>query len=239
MIKLHRVSKIYEVGDQPVYALADITEHIKAGEYVAIMGPSGSGKSTLLNLLGCLLRPTEGSYQLNGKDINTLSDAELSKLRQSVIGFIFQSFHLIPRLTAAGNVELPMIFAGITPQERQQRVAEALEAVGLTARSHHRPDQLSVGQRQRVVIARATVMNPRLILADEPTGNLDSESGKQILELLDRLYSLGHTLIVVTHDIDVAHRAERLLVISDGHIVQRTSSSSSKNMTSVATPPSS
>ncbi|GJL52267.1 MAG: macrolide ABC transporter ATP-binding protein [Nitrospirales bacterium] len=239
MINLHQVSKIYQVGDQPVYALADITEHIKTGEYVAIMGPSGSGKSTLLNLLGCLLRPTEGSYQLNGEDINTLSDAELSKLRQSLIGFIFQSFHLIPRLTAAGNVELPMIFAGIAPQERQQRVATALEAVGLTPRSHHRPDQLSVGQRQRVVIARATVMNPQLILADEPTGNLDRESGKQILGLLDRLYSLGHTLIVVTHDIDVANRAERVLVISDGHIVQRTSSNNIKNRTSVTAPSSS
>jgi len=239
VIKLTGVSKIFEVGKQPVYALTNITEHIKTGEYVAIMGPSGSGKSTLLNLLGCLLRPTEGAYQLNGQDINMLSDVELSKLRQSLIGFIFQSFHLIPRLTAAGNVDLPMIFAGIAPQERQQRVAIALEAVGLTARSHHRPDQLSVGQRQRVVIARATVMNPRLILADEPTGNLDSESGKQILDLLDRLYSLGHTLIVVTHDIDVAHRAERVLVISDGRIVQRTSSSNIKNMTSLTTPSSS
>ena len=236
MIRLDGVSKIYQVGDQPVYALADITEDIEAGEYVAIMGASGSGKSTLLNLLGCLLRPTEGTYQLNGQDTNKLSEVELSRLRQSFVGFIFQSFHLIPRLTAAGNVELPMIFAGIAPQERQQRVAGALEAVGLTSRSHHRPAQLSVGQRQRVVIARATIMNPRLILADEPTGNLDSESGKQILSLLDHLYSQGQTLIVVTHDTDVAHRAERVLVISDGRIVQRTSSSNLRDLVSFVAP---
>ncbi len=219
MIKLQNVSKVYEVGEQPVYALADITEEVKAGEYVAIMGPSGSGKSTLLNLLGCLLRPTEGSYQLNGTDIKTLNDKELSRLRQSFIGFIFQSFHLIPRLTAAGNVEVPMIFAGISPKERQQRVATALEAVGLTSRSHHRPDQLSVGQRQRVVIARATIMNPQLILADEPTGNLDSESGQQVLKLLDRLSTQGQTLIVVTHAIEVAQREKRVIVIHDGRIV--------------------
>ena len=236
MIQLEEVSKIFPVGDQPVYALSDITEHINAGEYIAIMGPSGSGKSTLLNLLGCLLRPTKGMYQLNGQDINKLNEVELSRLRQTFIGFIFQSFHLIPRLTAAGNVELPMIFAGIPSQERQRRVTAALEAVGLTSRTHHRPAQLSVGQRQRVVIARATVMNPRLILADEPTGNLDRESGKQVLDLLDHLYSQGHTLIVVTHATEVAQRAERILVISDGRIVQRTTSSNLKNLVSFAAP---
>ncbi len=236
MILLDKISKIYQVGDQPIYALTDITEHIKDGEYIAIMGASGSGKSTLLNLLGCLLRPTEGTYQLNGQDINNLREAELSRLRQSFIGFIFQSFHLIPRLTAAGNVELPMIFAGVSPQERRQRVTEVLEAVGLSLRAHHRPDQLSVGQRQRVVIARATIMNPRLILADEPTGNLDSESGKHILGLLDHIHSQGHTLIVVTHDIKVAQRAERILIISDGRIVKRTSSSNMKNTTSFVAP---
>ena len=237
MIRLKEVSKIYQVGDQPVHALVDINEHIRAGEYIAIMGASGSGKSTLLNLLGCLLRPTAGSYQLNGQDINSLSEVELSQLRQKFIGFIFQSFHLIPRLTAAGNVELPMMFAGISPQERQQRVSTALEAVGLSSRTHHRPTQLSVGQRQRVVIARATVMNPELILADEPTGNLDSESGKQVLDLLDALYTRGHTLIVVTHETEVAQRAERVLVINDGRIVQKIQSKDLKSSLSFASPP--
>lgn len=221
MIQLTKVSKTYEVGDQPVHALVDVTEQIQAGEYVAIMGSSGSGKSTLLNLLGCLLRPTSGTYSLNGQDIGTLSDLELSRLRQTFIGFIFQSFHLVPRLTAAGNVELPMMFAGISTSERQQRAREALEAVGLTERAKHRPAQLSVGQRQRVVIARATVMRPQLILADEPTGNLDRGSSEQILKLLDQLHFQGQTLIMVTHEIDVARRAERVLVIDDGQIVQR------------------
>ncbi len=221
MIQLSKVSKIYEVGDQPIHALVDVTEHIRAGEFVAIMGSSGSGKSTLLNLLGCLLRPTSGSYTLNGQDIGTLSEVELSRLRQSFIGFIFQSFHLIPRLTAAGNVELPMMFAGISASERRKRAREALEAVGLTDRAKHLPAQLSVGQRQRVVIARATIMRPQLILADEPTGNLDRASSEQILKLLDQLHAQGQTLIMVTHEVDVARRTERVLVIDDGQIVQR------------------
>ena len=221
MIQLSKVSKIYEVGDQPIHALVDVTEHIRAGEFVAIMGSSGSGKSTLLNLLGCLLCPTSGSYTLNGQDIGTLSEVELSRLRQSFIGFIFQSFHLIPRLTAAGNVELPMMFAGISAPERRKRAREALEAVGLTERAKHLPAQLSVGQRQRVVIARATIMRPQLILADEPTGNLDRASSEQILKLLDQLHAQGQTLIMVTHEVDVARRAERVLVIDDGQIVQR------------------
>lgn len=221
MIQLTKVTKTYEVGDQPIHALVDVTEHIQAGESVAIMGSSGSGKSTLLNLLGCLLRPTAGSYTLNGQDIGTLSDVELSRLRQTFIGFIFQSFHLVPRLTAAGNVELPMMFAGISSSERQHRARQALEAVGLTDRAKHLPAQLSVGQRQRVVIARATIMRPRLILADEPTGNLDRASSEQILKLLDQLHAQGQTLIMVTHEVEVARRAERVLVIDDGQIVQR------------------
>ena len=221
MIRLEGVFKVYEVGGQPVYALSDITEHIHAGEYVAIMGPSGSGKSTLLNIIGCLLRPTRGSYLLDGQEIGAFSDAELSILRQRFIGFVFQSFHLVPRLTAAANVELPMVFAGIPRPEREARVADALEAVGLSHRAHHRPHQLSVGQRQRLVIARATVMKPRLLLADEPTGNLDSASGHQVLELLERLQANGLTVIVVTHDQEVAQRANRLLVIADGKIVRR------------------
>jgi len=221
MIQLTNVSKTYQVGDQPVHALVEVTEHIGTGECVAIMGSSGSGKSTLLNLLGCLLRPTAGSYTLNGQNIGALSDVELSRLRQTFIGFIFQSFHLVPRLTAAGNIELPMMFAGLSTSERQHRVREALEAVGLTDRSQHLPAQLSVGQRQRVVIARATVMRPQLILADEPTGNLDSASSEQILKQLDQLHVQGQTLIIVTHELHVARRAERVLVIDDGQIVQR------------------
>ena len=221
MIQLTNVSKTYEVGDQPVHALVDVTECIQTGEFVAIMGSSGSGKSTLLNLLGCLLRPSGGSYSLNGHDIGTLSEVELSRLRQRFIGFIFQSFHLVPRLTAAGNVELPMMFAGISTSERQRRAREALQAVGLTERAKHLPAQLSVGQRQRVVIARATIMRPQLILADEPTGNLDRASSEQILKLLDQLHAQGQTLIMVTHEVDVARRAERVLVIDDGQIVQR------------------
>ena len=221
MIQLTKVSKIYEVGDQPVHALVEVTEQIQTGEFVAIMGSSGSGKSTLLNLLGCLLRPTSGTYTLNDQDIGSLSDGELSRLRQTFIGFIFQSFHLIPRLTAAANVELPMMFAGIPLSERQERAREALKAVGLTKRAKHLPAQLSVGQRQRVVIARATIMRPQLILADEPTGNLDRASSEQILNLLDQLHAQGQTLIMVTHEVEVARRAERVLVIDDGQIVQR------------------
>lgn len=221
MIHLTKVSKTYEVGGHPVHALVEVTEHIHRGEHVAVIGSSGSGKSTLLNLIGCLLRPSSGDYRLDGKDVGGLSDVELSHLRQSVIGFIFQSFHLIPRLTAAANVELPMMFAGIPHEERKERARQALEAVGLIDRVHHHPAQLSVGQRQRVVIARAMVMNPPVILADEPTGNLDIQSGQQVLDLLDRLHENGHTLIMVTHELEVARRAERVLVIREGRIHQR------------------
>ncbi|MFQ5992872.1 MAG: ABC transporter ATP-binding protein, partial [Nitrospiraceae bacterium] len=209
MIALQGVSKTFEVGGHPVHALVDITEHIRVGEYVAIMGPSGSGKSTLLNVIGCLLRPSGGSYLLDGREVGALSDSELSHLRQHFIGFVFQSFHLVPRLTAAANVELPMIFAGLSPSERRERAEEALQAVGLQDCAHHRPNQLSVGQRQRLVIARATVMKPRLLLADEPTGNLDSVSGRQVLDLLENLYANGLTLLVITHDPEVAQRAKR------------------------------
>ena len=190
---------------------------------MAIMGPSGSGKSTLLNVIGCLLRPSSGSYRLDGREVGDLSDRELSQLRQQFIGFVFQSFHLVPRLTAAGNVELPMMFAGIPPAERHERAARALKAVGLTDRAHHRPNELSVGQRQRVVIARAIIMNPKVLLADEPTGNLDSQSGRQVMELLESLNRQGLTLLVVTHDQQVACRAQRALVLADGRIVKHLS----------------
>ena len=221
MIDLRGVARTFVVGDQPVHALVDVTEHVAAGEYVSIIGPSGSGKSTLLNLLGCLDRPSAGSYVLDGRAVHGLSDAELTAVRRHTIGFVFQFFHLVPRLTAAGNVELPMVFAGVPADERRERVAAALAAVGLTDRAHHRPEQLSGGQRQRVAIARATIMRPRLLLADEPTGNLDSSSGRIVIELLERMNGDGLTLVVVTHDPGVARRAGRVLVMADGRVVDR------------------
>ena len=221
MIELQHIAKSYEVGGQPIYALRDITETIQSGDYVAIVGPSGSGKSTLLNVIGCLLRPSEGAYLFNDEDVSQLDDHALSHLRQFQIGFIFQSFHLVPRLTALGNVALPMVFAGVPSSERHRRAKDALESVGLSDRAHHRPNQLSVGQRQRVVIARAIIMQPSLVLADEPTGNLDTHSGQQIMELLESLNAKGLTIIVVTHDPNVARRANRIIVLTDGQIVKR------------------
>lgn len=221
MIELQRIVKSYLVGGQPIYALRDTSENIQSGEYVAIVGPSGSGKSTLLNIIGCLLRPSKGAYLFKGQDVSQLDDQALSHVRQHQIGFIFQSFHLVPRLTAEGNVALPMVFAGIPSSERQIRAKEALEAVGLSDRAHHRPNQLSVGQRQRVVIARAIIMQPSLLLADEPTGNLDTHSGQQVMELLESLNANGLTLLVVTHDPKVARRANRVIVLADGQIVKR------------------
>lgn len=221
MIALEKVCRTFAVGESEVRALVDIDERIEDGEHVAIMGPSGSGKSTLLNILGCLDRPTSGSYQLGGREVSGLDDGELTELRQHHIGFVFQFFHLVARLTALENVELPMVFAGIPVFERRARAKDAIASVDLTDRAGHRPDQLSGGERQRVALARATVMNPSLLLADEPTGNLDSVSGRQVLDLLDRMNDGGLTLIVVTHDPAVARRADRALVMSDGRIVRR------------------
>jgi putative ABC transport system ATP-binding protein len=221
VIRLEGVSRTYQLGGQPVHALVDVTEHIGPGEHVAIMGPSGSGKSTLLNVLGCLDRPDAGSYWLDGREVGKLGDEELTDVRRHLIGFVFQSFHLVPRLTAAENVELPMVFAGLSRAERRERVARALAAVDLADRADHRPDQLSGGQRQRAALARATVMQPRVLLADEPTGNLDTGSGRQILELLDHMNDEGMTLVVVTHDPSVARRADRIIVLVDGRIVRR------------------
>lgn len=220
MIRLEDIWRTYDVGDQKLHALAGVTEHIRAGEHLAIMGPSGSGKSTLLNIIGCLDRPTQGSYLFDGREVSGLTEDELSAVRREGIGYVFQSYHLIERLDAFGNVELPMIFASIAPRERRERVAEALEAVGLTDRAHHRPSELSGGQRQRVAIARATIQHPRVLLADEPTGNLDRASGDQVLALLERLNSEGLTLITVTHDATVARRADRVLLLEDGRIVR-------------------
>jgi putative ABC transport system ATP-binding protein len=221
MIRLSGISRDFQVGDEVVRALVDLDEEIEAGEHVAIMGPSGSGKSTLLNILGCLDQPTTGSYFLNGQEVAHLDDTALTHVRRHEIGFVFQFFHLVHRLTAADNVELPMIFAGVPRGERRQRVARALEAVGLTPRARHLPDQLSGGERQRVALARATIMQPEILLADEPTGNLDSKSGKVVLDLLDQMNEQGLTLVVVTHDPKVAQRADRVLVLVDGRIERR------------------
>jgi len=221
VIRLEKICRTYQLGGQPVHALVDIDEEVKTGEHVAIMGPSGSGKSTLLYLLGCLDRPDSGSYFLDGRDVARLSDEELTGIRRNLIGFVFQSFHLVPRLTAAENAELPMVFAEVARAERRQRVAAALESVDLADRADHRPDQLSGGERQRVALARAMVMSPRLLLADEPTGNLDTTSGRQILDLLDRLNDQGVTVVVVTHDPTVASRAERVIVLVDGRVARR------------------
>jgi putative ABC transport system ATP-binding protein len=221
VIELRDLRRSFMVGDQPVHALAGVDETIADGEHVAIMGPSGSGKSTLLNLVGCLDRPSSGSYRLDGHEVGQLDDEELTRIRREQIGFVFQFFHLVPRLTAAGNVELPLLFGGVSRAERRRRVDEALSSVGLKARMDHRPAQLSGGERQRVAIARAIVNRPKIVLADEPTGNLDSKSGTQILELLDGLNSNGLTLVVVTHDPNVARRADRVIVMVDGTVARR------------------
>ncbi len=219
MIELTGVSRTWDVGGRPVHALRDVTLSIAAGEYLAVMGPSGSGKSTLLSLLGGLDRPTAGSYLFEGREVAALSDDELSRLRRERIGFVFQSFHLVPRMTALENVGLPLVLGGVPPAERLARAAEALASVGLTERSGHRPDQLSGGEKQRVCLARAVVTGPGLILADEPTGNLDSRSGAEIVALLERLHAWGRTLLVVTHDPGIGARAPRKVRLADGRVV--------------------
>ena len=221
MIRLEGVSRSFDVGDERVHALVDVHETIAAGDHLAIMGPSGSGKSTLLHILGCLDRPDRGVYELVGRDVARLDEAELSLVRRHTIGFVFQFFHLVPRLTAAENVELPMVFAGVEARERRARAMDRLRVVGLEPRAAHRPDQLSGGERQRVAIARATVLGPKLLLADEPTGNLDTASGRHVLELLEQMNADGLTLVVVTHDPAVARRARRVLVLKDGRVVHR------------------
>jgi putative ABC transport system ATP-binding protein len=216
LIALAGIERVFRLGDSEVHALRRLDVCIAAGEYVAVMGPSGSGKSTLLNLLGLLDRPNAGTYRLEGRDVTTLSAEEQARVRSERIGFVFQSFHLVPRLTAAENIALPMILAGIAPAQRAERVAHALRDYGLENRSGHRPDQLSGGQRQRVAIARATVMQPALILADEPTGNLDRATGEEVMRLLEELNQRGVTLMVVTHDASLGARARRQLLMEDG-----------------------
>ena len=218
LIELSAIERRFLLGDTTVNALAGLNLYIDSGEYVAVMGPSGSGKSTLLNLLGLLDRPNAGTYRLEGRDVTTLSPDEQATVRSTRIGFVFQSFHLVPRLTAAENIALPMMLAGIAPAERQRRVARALSDFGLDNRADHKPDQLSGGQRQRVAIARATIMQPALILADEPTGNLDRHTGEDVVNLLEALNGQGVTLIVVTHDPSLGARAGRQLVMEDGRL---------------------
>jgi putative ABC transport system ATP-binding protein len=218
MIRLEQIHRDFLVGDQVVHALDDINLEISQGEYVSVMGPSGSGKSTLLNLIGILDHATSGRYFLDGKNVTDMDEAEESRARNRHIGFVFQSFHLIPRLTAAENVELPLLLSGMEPVARRQKVDAALQALSLTDRARHTPDQLSGGQRQRVAIARATITEPSVLLADEPTGNLDQKSGLEVIETLERLNARGITLIVVTHDNNIGDRSNRALEMVDGRI---------------------
>jgi putative ABC transport system ATP-binding protein len=219
MMELSGISREYAVGDQIVHALDHVDLTVAGGEYVSIMGPSGSGKSTLLNVLGLLDRPNEGTYRLEGEDVSGLDDNALAEHRQRHIGFVFQFFHLIPRLTALENVELPLVLAGAAPRERRERATAVLESVGLGPRRQHRPDQLSGGERQRVAIGRAIIMRPSYLLADEPTGNLDTKSGSEIMQILERLNGGGIALLIVTHDPAIGGRARRHLTLRDGQIV--------------------
>ena len=218
MIKLHDVSRIFSVGGQEVRAMDHVSLDVGRGEYLSIMGPSGSGKSTLLNIIGLLDTPNSGAYLLEGRDVTSLSDLQLADVRSRKIGFIFQFFHLIPPLTALQNIELPLLLAGIAKKERTSRSSRLIEEFGLSGRQHHRPDELSGGQRQRVAIARAVINQPAVLLADEPTGNLDRTSGAEIIDLLEQLNTGGQTLVVVTHDPEIGERAGRCIRVVDGRI---------------------
>lgn len=222
MIRLQGISRIFKVGGQDVNALDAVDLHISSGEYLSVMGPSGSGKSTLLNIIGLLDSPTEGSYTLDGHDVTSLSDDRLALVRREKIGFIFQFFHLVPRLSARQNIELPLLLAGVNNRERTRRSSQVIEDFGLVDRAHHLPEELSGGQRQRVAIARAVINKPAVLLADEPTGNLDQKSGVEIIELLEQLNADGITLIVVTHDVEIGSRANRYVKFVDGRIVSDT-----------------
>ncbi len=218
IITIEHIAKIYQVGSEEVHALADVSLKIDKGEYVAIMGPSGSGKSTLMNILGCLDTPTHGIYNFNGVNVSEMNDNELAKIRNKEIAFVFQTFNLLARSDALHNVELPLIYAGVPSSERKERAMEALSHVGLADRMHHKPNELSGGQRQRVAIARALVTRPSIILADEPTGNLDTKTGEDIMALFNEIYEQGNTIILVTHEEYIAEHAERILRIRDGLI---------------------
>jgi putative ABC transport system ATP-binding protein len=218
LIETDDLWKTYTMGDEEIHALRGVSIQIEKGEYVAIMGPSGSGKSTLMNLIGCLDTPTKGTYLLNGNQVSAMNDNELARIRNEEIGFVFQTFNLLPRATALHNVELPLVYAGISSKERLERAKGALEKVELGSRMSHRPNELSGGQRQRVAIARALVNNPSILLADEPTGNLDSKTGVEIMSLFQRLHDGGNTIVLVTHEADVASHAHRQIVIRDGRV---------------------
>ena len=218
ILKLRGITRDFKLGSQTVHVLKGIDLDIFKNQYVALMGPSGSGKSTLMNLLGCLDTPTAGSYELNGNDVSVMGDNELAEIRNHEIGFVFQTFNLLPRSTALENVALPLVYAGLGKEEREARAAEVLTQVGLADRMDHRPNQLSGGQRQRVAVARALVNNPALILADEPTGNLDSKTSEEIMKLFDDIQAAGNTVVLVTHEEDIAQRAKRVIRLVDGQI---------------------
>jgi len=218
VIEIEQVTKLYRMGEEVIHAMRGVGLRIHRNEYLAIMGPSGSGKSTLMNMLGCLDTPTAGRYDFNGKNVAHMDDDELAEIRNREIGFVFQTFNLLPRSDALHNVELPLIYAGVHKHERRERALRALDHVGLGQRVHHKPNELSGGQRQRVAIARALINNPSIILADEPTGNLDSRTGEEIMALFEELYRQGNTIIVVTHEEDIAHHARRIVRLRDGLI---------------------
>jgi putative ABC transport system ATP-binding protein len=218
VIRIERITKEYEMGYTTIRALKGVDLAIHVNEYLAVMGPSGSGKSTLMNMLGCLDTPTTGRYEFNGRDVAAMGDDELAEIRNREIGFVFQTFNLLPRSTGFENVELPLIYANVKADERRMRTEKAMEAVGLGDRMYHKPNELSGGQRQRVAIARALVNNPSIILADEPTGNLDSRTGEEIMVLLENLYENGHTIVVVTHEENIARNARRIVRLRDGRI---------------------
>jgi putative ABC transport system ATP-binding protein len=218
LIDIRDITKVYDMGEERVRALDGVTVAVERGEYVAIMGPSGSGKSTLMNLIGCLDTPTSGSYVLNGREVARMSDDELAQIRNQEIGFVFQTFNLLPRTTALHQVELPLVYTGVPKRERRERAVRALEAVGLGDRMAHHPNEMSGGQRQRVAVARALINTPSILLADEPTGNLDSQTGAEIMALFDDLNSRGNTIILVTHEEDIAAHARRIVRLRDGKV---------------------
>lgn len=230
MIEIKNLSKIYEIGKEKLYALDKVSLKIEEGEFAAIVGPSGSGKSTLMNILGCLDTPTEGSYILDGEPVESLNDDQLASIRNEKIGFIFQRYNLLTKLNVYENVEIPLIYLGLGNAERKERIQTALEQVGLASHIHHKPTELSGGQQQRVAIARALATNPSVIMADEPTGALDSKTGKEVLALLQKLHKSGRTIVLITHDLSIAAEAERRIQIKDGHIISDDGGDTSENL---------